>query len=101
MSAPLSRREEIAALYGRYGAQVGKRCRYLLRDPEAARDATQEVFVKVMKNLDEFRRDSSPLTWIIRIATNHCLNVIAAQRAGWHQRYKAYAEHAEVSDRAA
>src|SRR5687768_3976817 len=89
------RRSEIAELYTRYGATVKARCRYLLRDDEAARDATQEVFVKVMRAIETFRSEASPLTWILRITTNHCLNVIAADRARWHERFKRYAEHGE------
>jgi RNA polymerase sigma factor (sigma-70 family) len=88
-----SRRAEIAELYTRYGATVVNRCRYLLHDEEAARDAAQEVFVKVMRAIDTFRSEASPLTWILRIATNHCLNVIEADRAKWKERFKRYVEH--------
>src|SRR5688572_11204860 len=91
----VSRRSEIAELYTRYGATVFARCRYLLRDDEASRDAMQEVFVKVMRSIDTFRSESSPLTWILRITTNHCLNVIAADRAKRHERFKRYSEHGE------
>src|SRR5438132_199056 len=68
-----SRRAEIAELYTRYGATVLSRCRWILKDDEASKDAAQEVFVKVMRSIDGFRNDASPLTWILRIATNHCL----------------------------
>lgn len=91
----VSPRSEIAELYTRYGATVLSRCRFLLRDEEAARDAMQEVFVKVMRAIESFRSESSPLTWIQRIATNHCLNVIAADRAKWRERFKRYTEHGE------
>jgi RNA polymerase sigma-70 factor (ECF subfamily) len=90
---PSSRRAEIADLYKRYGPMVYGRCRYLLRDDEGARDATQEVFVKVMRSLDGFREESAMSTWIVRIATNHCLNLIASQRAKWRERFKQYVEH--------
>ncbi|MEQ8274473.1 MAG: sigma-70 family RNA polymerase sigma factor [Deltaproteobacteria bacterium] len=88
-----SRRAEIAELYVTYGPMVFTRCRYLLRDEEAARDATQEVFVKVMRSLDGFRQDSALSTWIVRIATNHCLNVIASNKAKWRERFQRYMEH--------
>jgi RNA polymerase sigma-70 factor (ECF subfamily) len=96
-----TKREEIAELYTRYGAQVNRRCMYLLRDQEAAKDATQEVFVKVMRSIESFRADSSPLTWILSIATNHCLNVIAAKRAPWHERYKRFFLHETATIEAA
>lgn len=94
----ISPRAEIAELYTRYGATVVTRCRYLLRDEEAARDAAQEVFVKVMRSIESFRQDASPLTWMLRIATNHCLNLIAAQKARWHDRFKQYAQHKEEEE---
>jgi RNA polymerase sigma-70 factor, ECF subfamily len=90
-----SRRAEIAELYTRYGAVVLSRCRWLLKDDEASKDAAQEVFVKVLRSFDGFRNDASPLTWILRIATNHCLNVIAANKAKWHERFKAHAKLGE------
>lgn len=93
MHQPLpSRRAEIADLYTKYGATVLGRCRYLLHDGEAAKDATQEVFVKVMRSLDTFRSEASPVTWILKIATNHCLNVIASNRAKWRDTVKRQAE---------
>ena len=84
-----SSRQEIAALYVRYGPIVSRRCRFLLRDAEAAEDAMQEVFVKVMRAIEQFRGEASPLGWILKIATNHCLNVIAARDAAWRERYAA------------
>lgn len=86
-------RQEIEALYVAHGPYVSRRCRYLLRDPEAARDATQEVFVKALRAYDQFRHESSPLAWLLRIATNHCLNVIAADRAGWKERFRQHVHH--------
>ena len=47
-----------------------------------------DVFIKVGKNMAQFRGEASPLTWMTRIATNHCLNVIRAKKAGWHERFK-------------
>jgi RNA polymerase sigma-70 factor (ECF subfamily) len=36
----------------------------------------QDTFVKVWKNLDSFRGDSSLFSWIYRIATNESLNFL-------------------------
>jgi RNA polymerase sigma-70 factor, ECF subfamily len=84
----------LAELYRAYAGRVYARCAYVLRDPEEARDAMQDVFIKVQKNLDGFRKEASPLTWITHIATNHCLNVLRSQRAPWHERYRTEVEHA-------
>jgi RNA polymerase sigma-70 factor (ECF subfamily) len=67
---------EVEELYRQYGPMVLRRARMLLRDEQAARDAMQEVFVRVLRSRDEFRGDASPVTWLYRITTNHCLNVI-------------------------
>ena len=88
-----SLRSQIAELYEKYGHLVSSRCRYLLRDEEAARDATQDVFVKVMRSLHRFRGGASLSTWMVQIATNHCLNLIAADRARWKDKFRQYVEH--------
>ncbi len=75
----------VEELYHRYAPAVFGRCRYVLKDTEAARDATQEVFVKALHALPEFRAASSPVTWLLRIATHHCLNVLRAGRAAWRE----------------
>ena len=48
----------------------------------------QDVFAKALTHLDDFRSESSPLTWLMKIATHHCLNVLRAERALWHRRYE-------------
>jgi len=94
----LTKREEIADLYRRYGPAVNRRCRYFLQNEQDALDATQEVFVKAMKNIARFRQESSHLTWLTKIATNHCLNRIAANRAKWRDKYKDFAKHKNEMD---
>jgi RNA polymerase sigma-70 factor (ECF subfamily) len=73
-------RDTLRQLYEKYGAHVYGRCRYLLKDEDDARDAVQEVFLKAMDHGAGFRYESQPSTWLIRIATNYCLNVIRMQK---------------------
>jgi len=73
-------RSRVAALYGRYGPVVYRRCLRLLHDREAARDATQEVFMRLVKDMARLEDRESVLPWIYRVATNHCLNVLRAAR---------------------
>lgn len=47
----------------------------MLWHPEDAADATQEVLFKVVTHLATFRGESSFRTWVLRVATNHLLNV--------------------------
>jgi RNA polymerase sigma-70 factor (ECF subfamily) len=79
----------LATLYAKYAGAVFARCRYLLRTEAEAEDAMQEVFARAMGHLGEFRNEASPLTWLITIATRHCLNVIRGKGAAWHAQYAA------------
>jgi RNA polymerase sigma factor (sigma-70 family) len=79
---------DLQSLYRRYAGQVFGRCRYLLGDAAEAEDATQEVFARALVNLEGFRREASPLTWLMKIATHHCLNLLRANRALWRDEVK-------------
>ena len=46
----------------------------LLRSPEDARDAYQEAFLRVYKNIHSFRFDCNFYTWLYRIVTNVCVD---------------------------
>jgi RNA polymerase sigma-70 factor (ECF subfamily) len=67
---------DIGALYAKYGPTIYARCKRLLKDSAAAEDATQDVFVKVLKAIDSAPTEGAVLPWIHRITTNHCLNLI-------------------------
>ncbi len=55
-------------------------CERLLGDPEEARDATQDVFLKVYRKAGEVRPQGQIYTWLYRIAVNHCLNRLRRRR---------------------
>ena len=80
-------------LYEKYGGSVYGRCAYLLSDRTKAEDAMQDVFAKALESYDGFRQEASPLTWLMKIATHHCLNLLRAERAGWRQRLFAEKKH--------
>lgn len=73
-------RAEIEGLYRSYGALVRRRARSILNDDREAEDALQEVFVRVIKSVADFRRQSQPSTWLYRITTNLCLNRVRDAR---------------------
>jgi RNA polymerase sigma-70 factor (ECF subfamily) len=81
-------RADLRELYERYGSSVYGRCSFLLRDRSKAEDAMQDVFAKALTHYASFRQEASPLTWLIKIATHHCLNLLRAERAGWHGRFE-------------
>ena len=68
--------DRLSELYRRHGPAIYSRCRRLLRDEALAEDATQEVFLRVLRHLEKDPGDVKALQWIYRISTNHCLNVL-------------------------
>jgi len=69
----------VEEFYTRYGPMVLRRCRKLLGDEEKARDAMQEVFVKVLLNKKRLK-NQYPSSLLFRIATNICLNIIREEQ---------------------
>ncbi len=65
----------VGTLYRKFGPAIYSRCRRLLKDDALAEDATQEVFVRVLRHI-ESAPDEAALSWIYRISTNYCLNQI-------------------------
>jgi RNA polymerase sigma-70 factor (ECF subfamily) len=50
--------------------------RRMLADPDEAADATQEVFVRVMRSVLGFRGESAFGTWLHRVTVNVCLTML-------------------------
>lgn len=79
--AERARCDRAAELYRAHGQVIYRRCLRLLRDPDAARDATQEVFIRLLRNLERLEERVELLPWLYRVASNHCLNLIRDGRA--------------------
>ena len=47
----------------------------MLLFPEDAKDATQEILIKIISKIDSFKRQSQFKTWVYRVATNYLLDV--------------------------
>lgn len=69
----------IEEYYIKYGPMVLRRCRSILRDEDAAFDAMQDVFLKLMTNKDRLS-DEFPSSLLYRIATNVCFNILRGSR---------------------
>jgi RNA polymerase sigma-70 factor (ECF subfamily) len=70
-------------LFRRYSASVFRRARAILGDGDAAKDATQEVFLRAMNAQAELAAVRSPIAWLYRVTTNLCLTRIRdAERRG-------------------
>lgn len=78
-----------------YGTHLPGILRFLSRivGEEEAEDVAQEVFLRVGRNLDRFRGDSSVGTWIYRIARNAALDRIRSRPARY-EGARDYPEHA-------
>jgi RNA polymerase sigma-70 factor (ECF subfamily) len=57
-----------------YDQSVLRLASNLLRSQDEARDVYQEAFLRVYRNLHQFRFDCSFHTWLYRIVTNICLD---------------------------
>ena len=73
-------RDEVAALYQQYGFFLLRRCRLILRDDAAARDALQETFVKLMTHGATMQDTERPLRWLSRVAERCCLDAMRKNR---------------------
>lgn len=63
-------------LLQKYQQKIYWHIRRLVIDHDDADDLVQETFVKVWKNLQNFRSDSQLYTWIYRIATNESITFL-------------------------
>lgn len=64
------------ALISQYEKKIYALCLQLLKDPEEAYDAAQEVCIKIWKQLGTFKGQAKLSTWIYRMATNQCLDIL-------------------------
>ena len=72
--------DAFAQLVRIYDQSVLRLAMNLLRSPEDARDIYQEAFLRVHKNLNNFRFDCSFHTWLYRIVTNLCLDQLRKRK---------------------
>jgi RNA polymerase sigma-70 factor (ECF subfamily) len=77
---PDTRQFAFNQLVRKYQQKIYWHIRKMVIDHDDADDLTQDVFIKVWKNLDNFRQDSQLFTWIYRIATNECLTFLKAKK---------------------
>jgi RNA polymerase sigma factor (sigma-70 family) len=71
---PVIDRDSLEALYSRYSRSVWRRARRMLAHDDAARDVTQEVFLRALGIDAKDAFETSPIAWLYRVTTNLCLN---------------------------
>ncbi|MEY3238637.1 MAG: hypothetical protein RIR11_75 [Bacteroidota bacterium] len=67
-------------IYHEHQKMVYNLCLNYLQNTQDAEEATQDIFVKIHGKISSFEEKSSLKTWIYRIAINHCLDFLQAQK---------------------
>jgi RNA polymerase sigma-70 factor (ECF subfamily) len=70
-------------LVQRYERDVFNLTYRMLNDRGEAEDAAQEAFLRAYANLDRYDPERSFKTWVLSIASNHCIDRIRRRRLTW------------------
>lgn len=74
-------RQAFRDLYARTSAKLYGVTLRILRDRSEADEALQEVYVKIWQRADRYVPGSySPISWLVAVARNHCLDVLRARK---------------------
>jgi RNA polymerase sigma-70 factor, ECF subfamily len=71
--------ESFNQIVDRYQTPIYRLCARVLGDQSRAEDATQDTFIKAYGALDQYQGGSLK-SWLMRIATNRCYDLIRAER---------------------
>lgn len=72
--------DAFAELVGARIARLDAAARLILRDPELARDAVQEGFIRAWRNLPSLRDAGRFDAWLHRLVINSCIDVTRRRR---------------------
>ena len=74
-------RSAFRQLYERTSAKLFGVTLRILKDRTEAEEAIQEVYVKIWQRADRFvAGPTSPISWLVAVARNHCLDILRARR---------------------
>lgn len=68
-------------LFDKYHERIYFHIRRIVILHEDADDALQNTFLKIWKNLDKFRKESSIYTWLYRIAANEAIAMVKKRKS--------------------
>jgi RNA polymerase sigma-70 factor (ECF subfamily) len=75
-------RDAFRALYDQYKDRVYSIAFYFFHgDPVSASDATQQVFLKLMTSIQQFRGEAEFSTWLYRLVVNVCVDAARSRRS--------------------
>jgi len=72
--------ESFAVLVQRHEKRLVGLCERMLGNPDDAREAAQDVFLKAFRKAGSYKPRGQVYTWLYRIAVNHCLNQLRRRR---------------------
>jgi len=80
-SCRLGDRDAFRALYDVYKDRVYSISLHFFHgDPAAASDVTQQVFLKLMTSIRQFRGDAEFSTWLYRLVVNACMDAARSRK---------------------
>ncbi len=77
---PATKEKAFTAIIKKYQEKLYWHIRRMVVTHEDTDDVLQNVFIKVWRNLDNFREDSQLYTWLYRIATNESLTFLESKK---------------------
>lgn len=75
--------EAFAELVNTYQNAVYNLCYRMLGERTEAEDAAQEAFLRAYLNMDRYDQARSFKTWLLSIASNHCIDRLRKRRLIW------------------
>lgn len=67
-------------IIGLYEKKVFSTIYYMVKNDNDVEDIAQEVFIKIYRNLNNFKEESSLYTWIYRITINVCIDELKKRK---------------------
>lgn len=75
----LQTKDDYAQVIDTYGNLVYRLCFVYLKNKPDVDDAYQDIFLKLMEKKPVFENDEHLKAWLIKVATNHCKNMLRFQ----------------------
>ena len=75
----------LSLLFERHQESVVRRCRYYVKDLETAQDLSQEVWIRVLNKMYQFRTEADFAPWLFTIIHNRCQDHIRQNKRLLHQ----------------
>lgn len=80
LSSPKTKQKGMVLLIDIYQEQLYWHIRKMLINHDNSKDVLQEVFLRVWKNIDQFKGESKLSTWLYRIASNEALRFLERRK---------------------